>query len=201
MIYSFGININLFESFFSSSDVELDFVVSYEVDKPFTFEVKQSADVGQIGRVLSVKNLTRNIDYSMLDYRIRTNINDRRAIVEETLKSNQFKLSLPANQTILQPGDRIQFKRLPFNLHWTSQTDFLNNVGDNLIPTIDTAKLTVDTTGNVKLKSATEIALAQATTQVAGTILSDIAWSGSIEMLDDVTVLAGVTLLIRPGIS
>ena len=199
MIYSFGININLFESFFSSSDVELDFVVSYEVDKPFTFEVKQSADVGQIGRVLSVKNLTRNIDYSMLDYRIRTNINDRRAIVEETLKSNQFKLSLPANQTILQPGDRIQFKRLPFNLHWTSQTDFLNNVGDNLIPTIDTAKLTVDTTGNVKLKSATEIALAQATTQVAGTILSDIAWSGSIEMLDDVTVLAGVTLLIRPG--
>ena len=201
MIYSFGININLFESFFSSSDVELDFVVSYEVDKPFTFEVKQSADVGQIGRVLSVKNLTRNIDYSMLDYRIRTNINGRRAIVEETLKSNQFKLSLPANQTILQPGDRIQFKRLPFNLHWTSQTDFLNNVGDNLIPTIDTAKLTVDTTGNVKLKSATEIALAQATTQVAGTILSDIAWSGSIEMLDDVTVLAGVTLLIRPGIS
>ena len=43
------------------------------------------------------------------------------------------------------------------------------------------------------------MALAQTTIQVAGTILSDIAWSGSIEMLDDVTVLAGVTLLIRPG--
>ena len=197
-VFNFSINSVLFSNLFLSTQNELPFVSSYEVDKPFTFEVL-SQETGLVGKVLRVRNLTKNIEYSLLDYNLRTNIIDNRAIVNEGLAKNQFSLSLLANQTTVDIGNKLRFQSPPSRLHWTTKDDFNQNVGDNLVPTIDTTKVVVEDTGDVRLNSIAEQAVQQTAIQVGGDIDADVAWSGSVEVLDDVIVKAGKTLTIRPG--
>ena len=161
---------------------------------PFTFTVTGNSS---IGRIFQVSNVTKGIKYNTIGYKLKTNKLDSKAGVNTQLLSQQFSLSLSANQELVKPGDRIVLGKPSRSLSWSSQADFENNIEENLSPIYDPTKIDF-TAGGLVLKTPLLDTTAAVTT-LSGSITQNTILSGVIEIIDDLLINEGVVVDIEPN--
>lgn len=161
---------------------------------PYSFSIVGSNNVG---RVFKVSNITKSLDYNLVGYKLRTNKFDGRAGVDPTLLSQHFLLNDKANGNIVEVGDRIVLSKASRTLGWSSQSDFENNIEENIAPIYDPTKIEF-TPGGLILRNPL-LDTTTIPTIFGGSIDTDLTLSGVVEITSDLVISEGVVVDIEPN--
>jgi len=184
----------------SNEGIEHISAPSFDTDD-FVFSVpatpSATATSVRLGRVLSVRNLTQGFEYDLEGISLNTNIYDSAAFIESDLGNNQFTLNVDANSRQLEVGDQILLSRRALAQHWTTTSDFSGNIGGNSSPTYDS--VTTNISDDMVTVRRHEDDTTSTTTTLAGSITESGILSGIVNIIDDVVIESGTTVIIRPN--
>ena len=149
-----------------------------------------------IASILKVTNSSKGYNYNLTNYSLQKNLFDKKAKVNTNLLPQQFQLDSKANNSLLQPGDKIVLGTPTQTISWSSQSDFENNILGNLSPIYDPTKLSFTTGGLVLNNRTTNSGLSP--TSISGFITQNTTLSGLIEVTGDLIIQEGVVVDIQP---
>jgi len=163
-----------------------------KLDTPYSFSI---TGTDKIGRLLKVSNISKGIDYNLTNYKLKTNRFDQSAKIDGMLLGQHFSLDSNANQKFLEVGDQILLGRKQRTLAWSTESDFVNNIEDNLAPIYDPT-ITSFTAGGITLTNPTSN---ETTLTLSGFITEDSVLSGVVEVTDDLVIPEGIVVDIEPN--
>ena len=177
----------------TSAEIKLD-QQAIKNPTPYSFSIVGSSNVG---RIFKVSNISKTLDYNLAGYKLKINKFDSRAGVDSSLLPQQFLLSDKANENVVQVGDRLVLSKASRTLAWSSQSDFENNIEENITPIYDPTKVEF-TPGGLILKNPL---LDTTTTPIVfgGSIDTDITFSGIVEITSDLIINEGVVVDFEPS--
>jgi uncharacterized phage protein gp47/JayE len=165
----------------------------------FATQIQQSATASKsrLGRVVSIRNLTKGFAYNLENMALNTNIYDPTVRVVENLGDNEFLLDGTLNTRHMDVGDKILFSRKSLMRHWTTTNDFTNNIFGNPAPTYDSV-FTSFANDQITVKRQEDDVTSPATV-ISGSIATSGTLSGIVEIIDDTIIEPGVMVVISPN--
>lgn len=180
--------------------VTFDNTPSFETDDfLFSALIPQSATASssRLGRVISVRNLSKGFEYSVENMALNTNIFDPSVRVEQGLADNEFLLDANLNTRNLEVGDQVLLSRKSLLKHWTTTEDFTNNLSGQTSPTFDS--ISTDTSNDEVTVKRQEDDADSPGTILSGSITESGTLSGIVEIADDVAIEPGVIVILQPN--
>ena len=173
--------------------------ILYENKFLFNTSVPQSATASKsrLARVVGVRNLTKGFAYSTENMSLNTNLYDPTVGVVESLSDSQFLLDETLNVRHMNVGDKILFSRKSSMRHWTTTSDFTNNILSNTAPVYDSVITSFDN-DEITVKRH-EDDLSSPSTVLSGSISQSGTLSGLVDIVDDVIIEPGVMIVLQPN--